>query len=722
MRRMAIAAATLAFAAAPGAAWTGADRVYAEAVERFTSPMLTRFRDDAEFESYVGALREARRRRSALLGRRIQFAQAEPRDAVQYDGSEPICPEELPICERTDGRSITVTGSRIATRTASITNNQMRGVYEGDIVKQIGRHLLVLSDGRIFAIDTRPDGRADLEVSDRIDVYLDPGVDTWYDEMLVFGDRILVAGYSYDAGHTELSVFRLSDEGRLSREGLFTRRTSDYYSASNYATRIVGDSLLIYSIYEIDQWDEEEPFGLASMRRWAAGAPEQRAGDWDRTAFEGEAEAVFAPLVRGEAIYRPVRTETDPSIHAFSICPLGPLTEGRALGCRTNAFVGPAAAEWYVTADEAMLWAYNVEDPADECRRTVFGHAEIVSALIYRVPHGAVAPAVAGARGEPFDHFSLQVNDGRLRALVDRRPVDCWRRYGWPKEPWYVELPLTDLADTVRELPEGRYAVVPNPGMNHVTNRFTERHLVYGGLSQYRRGFPRIDWDDYDDDPEEREIRRRSLARPPAYVVPAGRPDEVRRLDIGHSVVRAERYGESDVVLTGYRDRRGLSVSLIDLDRVPRIGSTILLNGRFESEGRSHAFNALSAADGGGTMALPTMPRDEGRPWWRSRPSDMSFLSVASNHRLGDLGPLTSSLVADLRRRDGDEEDQDGLEGYRCEVSCIDWYGNSRPIFTDGRIFALLGGEIVEGRLGTDQMIELRRLDFLRAVPRRRPG
>ena len=34
-----------------------------------------------------------------------------------------------------------------------------------------------------------------------------------------------------------------------------------------------------------------------------------------------------------------------------------------------------------------------------------------------------------------------------------------------------------------------------------------------------------------------------------------------------------------------------------------------------------------------------------------------------------------------------------------CEVSCIDWYGNSRPIFTDGRIFALTGTELIEGRI-----------------------
>jgi hypothetical protein len=45
-------------------------------------------------------------------------------------------------------------------------------------------------------------------------------------------------------------------------------------------------------------------------------------------------------------------------------------------------------------------------------------------------------------------------------------------------------------------------------------------------------------------------------------------------------------------------------------------------------------------------------------------------------------------------------------------VSCIDWYGNSRPIFTGGRIFALLGTELVEGRIERGRIAELARLDL----------
>jgi hypothetical protein len=35
----------------------------------------------------------------------------------------------------------------------------------------------------------------------------------------------------------------------------------------------------------------------------------------------------------------------------------------------------------------------------------------------------------------------------------------------------------------------------------------------------------------------------------------------------------------------------------------------------------------------------------------------------------------------------------------RCRTSCMDWYGNARPLFVRGRVIALLGYELVEGTL-----------------------
>jgi hypothetical protein len=47
-----------------------------------------------------------------------------------------------------------------------------------------------------------------------------------------------------------------------------------------------------------------------------------------------------------------------------------------------------------------------------------------------------------------------------------------------------------------------------------------------------------------------------------------------------------------------------------------------------------------------------------------------------------------------------------------CRASCVDWYGNARPLFLRGRVFALLGYELVEGTLDNGRMKELRRVSY----------
>jgi hypothetical protein len=48
----------------------------------------------------------------------------------------------------------------------------------------------------------------------------------------------------------------------------------------------------------------------------------------------------------------------------------------------------------------------------------------------------------------------------------------------------------------------------------------------------------------------------------------------------------------------------------------------------------------------------------------------------------------------------------------RCRTSCMDWYGNARPLFVRGRVIALLGYELVEGTLDDGRMRESRRVSY----------
>ncbi|HRD99586.1 MAG TPA: hypothetical protein PLA97_24630, partial [Rubrivivax sp.] len=60
-----------------------------------------------------------------------------------------------------------------------------------------------------------------------------------------------------------------------------------------------------------------------------------------------------------------------------------------------------------------------------------------------------------------------------------------------------------------------------------------------------------------------------------------------------------------------------------------------------------------------------------------------------------------------------------------CKASCVDWYGHARPIFLGSRVLALMGYDLVEGRLlgrGSDERIETRRSISFAPMAQRPPG
>ena len=710
-RNLTIAAACIAIAA-PGTAQqrkpvTPEQRQAAEAaLARFTNPTLTRFESDEEFRRYLGAVLSAGRARGqwwASSGA-IQFAQAGQSDTVQ-----PICPDDDPNCaappvqNEADDSGIVVTGSRISARgraaaparagspgsrpsNGDITNNQMEGVDEGDIVKQIGQYLLVLQDGRIFVIDTRARNGRRLALSDRMNVYRDRTASMWYDEMLVFGDRILITGYSYAQQATELSVFRLDmASGRLNRQGVFYMSSNDYYSSTNYASRLVGDRLVVYTPFSVYAMTRPN-FRWPMVRRWVDGE--------DRLAADRRSR----PLFDAGQIYRPVRGGGDlPTVHTVSVCPLGEVAPGRDLECHSTAFVGPSQAQWYVTEQDAYLWTNDNNYAAARegaCGAPLrFDAADYTSAVLFRVPVNGAAPSVAATRGVPPDQFSLDARNGHFRALLRGRAVAC--RGGLAESQLaFLDLPLSRFARTLAEVGGERYTAMPRVKSDNIANRFTEDYLVYGSIGMTRRGFA-------------------ENSMPPAYAVPVAHPADVRAIPVRHTVIRAEQAG-NNIVVTGYRDQNGLIVTLIDLDGQPRIASQVQLAQRFEGEGRSHAFNSLIEEDGSGVMGLPTIAREgwSSRAPWRSSASDLSYLTVDSRGRLRPVGELE-------RRFEYSNEGSGGVAGYTCEVSCIDWYGNSRPIFTDGRVFGLTGTELIEGRIYAGEIHEVQRLNIALSTPPR---
>ena len=611
-------------------------------------PVLQRFASAQEFQRYLRRLNERRREVMNEASEMAMDAAPAPMVAEQAAAAQAGNPE--------------------------ITNNQTIGVDEGGIVKQIGNHLVILQDGRLFSADLGRGEGAPLRLADRIDVYRSPATAaSWYDEMLVLGDRILVTAYNYREQASEITVIRMDASGHMTREGRFLLSSNDYYSTENYATRLVGDQLVFYAPLALDA-------GPRGDFRW----PRLRRADRDGEADEGEA------LIGPTDVYAPPGEVDYPVLHTISICPLR-----EAMDCRTTAFIGPPMREFYVSPTDAFLWIGAPDGlPWDidyanwrrnSCRAgESWQEGGDQAALLYRLPLNGAAVGAVAVDGIPSDQFAFDSRDGRFRALLSRPGAGCVKP-DQARSLALLDIPLSAFGTRIRHVADQAYASVPPIEAGELENRFVGDWLVYGG---------RTGWSSM---PEGSD---RAPTESSLVALPVTRPGDATRLRLPHNAIRIERAG-NDAVVTGYRDAGGLSLSYVSLGRgQARLAATTLLPQRFESEGRSHAFNAWVRPDGNGLIGIPTTLR-EGRSirgWSDSQSSELSFIAIAPN-RLTPVGELG------VARREGPGE-------YRCEVSCIDWYGNSRPIFTRGRIFALMGTDLVEGRMDRGRIAELARLDL----------
>jgi len=243
--------------------------------------------------------------------------------------------------------------------------------------------------------------------------------------------------------------------------------------------------------------------------------------------------------------------------------------------------------------------------------------------------------------------------------------TNCDGDYDDPYYLSYFTESLSRFSSSPRRADESHYIDVPDFEGRGLENRFTDSHLVYAGRKN-RRSY----------------ARNKPVQESRAIAIPAGNPEKSVEINLPHEVIRAERLGD-DIVLTGHHKNKGLYLSLLKLDEAPRRADTLFIDGRYESEGRSHAFNGVTYSDGSGLMGLPTSLRvkDSRRNYWRSKPI---------------LGHGKDAVHPD----------------YECEVSCVDWYGNTRPVFLNGRIFALIGTELIEAQHSGSRMQELKRLDI----------
>jgi hypothetical protein len=543
-----------------------------------------------------------------------------------------------------------------------ITNTQEANVDEGGIVKMHGDTLVILRRGRLFTVSTRDRGLKPIDSINAFPPGVDPGGD-WYDEMLVSDDRVIVIGYSYGRGGTEINRFHISDRGKLEFEDTHHIRSNDYYSSRNYASRLIGSHLVVYSPLYL-------PYNTVSTDEWL---PAVRL--WDNSPSHG----AFKRTVDAIDIYRPAGDLSDAqsitALHTVTDCDLSKAK----LHCAAKGVFGPAGRTFYVSPKAVYVWM------SDYNRGR--GSREHTASSLYRLPLDGSAPTAISVRGAPTDQFSFREDGdkGVLNVLVRSEAAGdaMWNPEFSEGSVALLQLPVGEMGDGDEEARKRFYRSLPTPKGDGYAfqNRFVGDHVLYGmGSSWGSQGAEKSD-----------------------LVVASLSGNRVSRFTLRHGIDRIDALGQDAVVIgSDGKDLAFLGVELTD--GKPHLGDRYVLNSASQGETRSQAFffkpepDAGRGDDSAGILGLPVARAS--RPGFEQLEENSAavlFIRRAGRQfaPLGDLAAHGTGTIDD-----------------QCKASCVDWYGNSRPIFLGDRTFALMGYEIVEGTVEPRGIKEKLRVSF----------
>lgn len=622
----------------PGAENTASTAPGPGATSASVTNSLTRFASEEELQGELNRWPEARRRDAP--GSFEPFA---------MDMADPFA------TDTTDAAPTTAADAE------SITNVQTEGVDEGGIVKRVGDHLVILRRGRLFTVSTADGG---LRAVDQINASAPwvSGQSNWYDELLISGNRVVVVGYSYAREATELGLFELQPDGGLRYQATAYLRGNDHYSSDNYASRLVGDTLVFYTPLV------QSASGLFPQ----LGLERTGAGSWPQLSLERRRSLPldFQRILPAQDIYR-ADQNLDPerdflTLHTVTRCSLAQLP----LSCDAAAVLGGPGREFYVSGEAVYVWT-----TTDSGESTVL-----------RLPLSGAAPQALQAQGAPQDQFSFLEEGGHLNVLLREGARATWSPWtGLPEtepegELRLLRVPLEDFGGLESAAPGTAYHGLPEPGTAGLRNRFVGEWLLYSAGHFGETAAPAY------------AARYRQAS--PGQALPA------QTLNPGHRTERIEALG-GDAVLVG-GGGGDLVFSAVDLGGArARVGGQYRLEGAQQGESRSHGFFYRSSGERQGVLGLPVL---EGGGSGSSALRRGSAAVLYLEHSALQFGPLGQLAAGNTPENDF------------CVSSCVDWYGNARPIFLGERIFALLGYELVEGRVtqreGGETIEEVARLDF----------
>lgn len=551
------------------------------------------------------------------------------------------------------GVAETVTVTSSVDREESITNTQHAGVDEGGIVKLHGDHLVMLRRGRLFTVAIGDGALAAVSSIDAFGPDIDPD-QNWYDEMLVYDDTVVVIGYSYLSNATEVGLFNIDARGQLSYRSTYHLRSNDYYSSRNYASRLIGSKLIFYTPLEVYRVGDEDPFdSFPAVRKWR-----KEAKDSD-----------YHLMVKPGRVYRPAAdfdVQDGVTLHTVTICDLA----NRGFDCQATVVVGPSGRVFYVSPDSVYVWTTSNTYGERPTRPPSF---------VFRLPLDGSGPGALRVSGSPTDQFSfLQSEDRHLNVLVrsEAKGDGMWAAEVAEGDVAFMRIPLSSFSDGSMMVPATSYRQLPTPKGYDFQNRFVRNYVIYGTG----------DGDDSENIPSHYDLFMLEWTR-----------GTLQKLDLPHGVERIEQMGTGAVVI-GTDDKDDLHFSSIRLNKQPELVSRYTQPAASQGEERSHGFFYKPDDEDSGTLGLPI-----NKP---ARPEFSHLFETSSALLFLHNEGFQLSVVGELAAQSEKAQDD------KCRASCVDWYGNARPLFLRGRVFALLGYELVEGKLEQGRITELRRISY----------
>ncbi|NHZ66121.1 hypothetical protein [Massilia genomosp. 1] len=373
----------------------------------------------------------------------------------------------------------------------------------------------------------------------------------------------------------------------------------------------------------------------------------------------------FQRIAPASRVYRlDAAVDSGLTLHSVTVCDLAT----RALRCDASVLLAPRARAFYMAPQALYVWT--------------LPYAGDAGAGLVRMPLNGGAPGALRVAGAPYDQFSFHESaDAHLNVLVGADGATrSWRGQAGANALALLRLPLQAFSDGSERAPMASYKDLPDFSSAPMRNRFIGPWLVYGGAASTADG------------------------RAPLFALRWDGSGGLQRLQLAHPVERIAAMGV-DAVVAG-QARSALHLSSIRLgpgpDQQATVANTYVHPNARETPARVQEPYYAAQRPGQGTLSLAIVEAaepDRSEDAVADAVADPASVLYLRNTalKLRELGALKT--------------------GHDAPGDAAVWYGNARPLFVQGRLFALLGDELVEGKLKNGRLREARRINYAPAAP-----